>query len=76
MAQPLSYGCTWQLVSTHEATITLSYCLMGGCKAQEKHKRSARVTLRKLNSCTIYHLFYNSYSKHCMLTAHTNGQIF
>ena len=44
MAQPLSYGCTWQLGSTHEATITLSYCLMGGCKAQEKHKRSARVT--------------------------------
>lgn len=37
MAQPLSYGCTWQLVSTHEAAITLSYCLMGGCK----HKRSA-----------------------------------
>lgn len=45
MAQPLSYGCTWQLVSTHEATSYYSQLLPhGGLQSTREAKRSASVT--------------------------------
>lgn len=45
MAQPLSYGCTWQLVSTHESTSYYSQLLPhGGLQSTREAQESPRVT--------------------------------